>query len=191
MNSAPTALLSSPPSCHADMSDTQWAEFEKRCKSLGHRCEEAGQEHGVCTYFTVPTLDDCRPFLGSTKAQRNQRAVSFFNPGIAVRKRLGQGLHDRGEASVFAGGALSEDDRPALAEHLPLHAKAISFVEKVIPAGQTWDVSVRGEHWGLDDMEELYVFLNVGTLVIEPGATWISWRHSLAQSCVKRQISKC
>lgn len=57
--------------------------------------------------------------------------------------------------------------------HLPVHVKAISVVEKTIAAGEVWDVSVRGSVWGLDDMEELYVTVNVCRLIIEPGASLI------------------
>ena len=48
--------------------------------------------------------------------------------------------------------------------------QAISVLRKTVRAGETWDVSVRGAVWGLDDLEELYCTVNVGELVLEPGA---------------------
>ena len=145
-------------------------EFVKHCAVLGHDLREAMQADGATRMLEVPTLDDFRPFLASTRTERARRAHDFYNPGIAARRRLGQGLHDRGEASVFASGDLSDTDRAGLAHHLPLHVKAISVAHCVVSAGSTWDVSVRGAAWGLDDMEELYVVLNLGTLVLERGA---------------------
>jgi hypothetical protein len=46
-------------------------------------------------------------------------------------------------------------------------------LRKTIPAGAAWDVSVRGGCWGLDEMEELYVAVNVGSLVLELGASLV------------------
>src|SRR5438067_561344 len=121
-------------------------------------------------YALVPNLAEYRRLNGSTAEQRRVRAGSFFNPAIRARSRLGQGLHDRGEAAVFAEFELSADDPAALDIHLPLHIKTMSLAHKRIAAGETWDVSVRGDVWDLDDMEELYVVLNLGVLELEPGA---------------------
>ena len=67
----------------------------------------------------------------------------------------------------------SDQDRIGLKKHLPLHVKAVSVREKIIPADETWDLSIRGEHWNLDEQEELYVIANVGRLIMEPGASLI------------------
>ena len=143
--------------------------FDALCRDLGHD-PGAAYSAGVTSYFTVPDLDGFRRLIRSTPRARDIRAKTFFNPPVQARRRLGQGLHDRGEAAVFALASLADEDRQALAVHLPLHFKGISIAEKTVPAGAIWDVSVRGDVWGLDDMEELYVVVNVGRLVLEPGA---------------------
>ncbi len=162
--------------------------FERLCDRIGHAFEEARSENGADSYFTVPDLDGFRRLVSADLAVRRARAPTFFNPVIQQRRRLGQGLHDRGEATVFAIGSMSEDDEKALAIHLPLHFRGISVAEKVIPAGETWDVSVRGDVWGLDDMEELYVVVNVGRLVLEPGAALIVRGNVFVLACDEIEI---
>lgn len=149
-------------------------EFVGRVRLLRH--DLAAIEHGeeCCTYFTLPTvLDGRRVLSNATDASRRERQKTFFNPPLAARRRLGQGMHDRGEAATFADGVIDEADLDGQNRHLPVHVKAISVAEKTIAAGEVWDVSVRGSVWELDDMEELYVTVNVGRLIIEPGAALI------------------
>lgn len=149
-------------------------EFLKHCDLLGHDHDKAQSSDGDLRYSLIPDLDTYRSFLGSTAEQRKTRVPEFFNPPIRMRSRLGQGLHDRGEAAVFAVHDLSAEDRKALAVHLPLHMKTHSIAHVTVAAGQVWDVSVRGDEvWGLDEMEELYSTLNIGTLVLEPGASLV------------------
>ena len=152
----------------------QLGELYEKARLLGHNPSDIEQGRECCTYFTIPTLEDGRRlFSMATEDQRQKRQQTFFNPGIAIRQRLGQGMHDRGEAMAFAAGSIVESDRYGLERHLPLHVKAISVAEKTIRANEVWDVSVRGDVWGLDDMEELYVTVNVGKLIIEPGASLV------------------
>lgn len=152
----------------------QHREFIERVRLLGHDLSAIEQGEECSTYFTLPKVLDARRVLSlATADSRRERQETFFNPGIAARRRLGQGLHDRGEAVLFAAGTIEEADRDGQSRHLPVHVKAISVLHRTIKAGDVWEVSVRGEAWGLDDMEELYVTVNVGTLVIEDGASLI------------------
>lgn len=162
--------------------------FLDLCVKIGHDLDAAQSVLGAESHFTVPDLDGFRRLVSASAEVRRQRAPTFFNPVIQQRRRLGQGLHDRGESTVFAIGHMSEDDEKALAIHLPLHFKGISIAEKIIPAGQTWDVSVRGDVWGLDDMEELYVVVNVGRLVLEPGAALIIRGNVFVLACDEIEI---
>lgn len=146
----------------------------ERVRLLGHDPSAIEQGKECCSYFTLPTIDDARRVLSMARAaSRPERQKTFFNGPISARRRLGQGMHDRGEAVLFAAGTIDEADLEGQGRHFPIHVKAISVLEKTIAAGETWDVSVRGEAWGLDDMEELYVTVNVGRLVIEPGGSLV------------------
>lgn len=146
----------------------------ERVRLLGHDLAAIQQGEECCTYFTLPTVLDVRRVLSNaTEASRRERQKTFFNPPIAARRRLGQGMHDRGEAVTFADGVIDEADVDGQNRHLPARVKAISVAEKTIAANDVWDVSVRGSVWGIDDLEELYVTVNVGRLIIEPGAALI------------------
>jgi hypothetical protein len=147
------------------------AEFWTVANLLGHdqSALRAGREE--CTYFTVGSLLAARRVLSrATDDQQAARRPTFFQRNVLLRRALGQGQHDRGEAVVFAGAAPSDQDERGLRRHLPIHVKAVSVATKRVPSGHAWDLTVRGERWGLDDLEELYVVANVGTLVLEPGA---------------------
>ena len=61
-------------------------------------------------------------------AERRARQAVFFHPAIAVRSRLGQGVHDRCEAYVFADGTVADADRARLAIHLPFPARLLSVL---------------------------------------------------------------
>lgn len=149
------------------------AEFAQMCQRLGHDSAKSATSAGDERLCLIPDLPTYRSFVTASPAQKRQRARHFFNPGVALRARLGQGLHDRGEASVFAVHTLNEADKAALDIHLPLHMKTLSLAHKRVEAGETWDVSLRGDPWGLDEMEELYVTLNIGRLELAPGARLI------------------
>lgn len=149
-------------------------EFLARVRLLGHDQTAIEQGEECCSYFTLPTILEARRVLSNAaSASRPARQRNFFNPPVAARRRLGQGMHDRGEAVLFADGTVEETDLAGQSRHFPIHVKAISVLEKTIAAGELWDVSVRGAVWGLDDMEELYVTVNIGRLVIEEGGALV------------------
>lgn len=150
---------------------TAWKEFYDKATLFGHDKALLEQGKAVESYFTFATLAEGSKLLSvATPAQRKQRQATFFNPAIAARQRLGQGKHDRGEAILFADGAFEDGDEQGVNNHLPARIKAVSIKEKKVPAGTTWDISVRGAEWGIDDLEELYTTINVGRLILEPGA---------------------
>ncbi len=169
-----------------DLQHEQLQEFYVCADKFGHDLAvlQAGEE--ICTYITIPTLSEAGRILTHlNEAQRKARAANFFNTAVAARRRLGQGVHDRGEASVITGSDISEHDLQGLSNHLPLRAKVVSVLHKTVRAGEIWDVSVRGEVWDLDDREELYVGLNIGTLVLEPGASVAVQGNVLSFLCQK------
>jgi hypothetical protein len=150
----------------------RYAEFFRWAQALGFDPDELAGGGELCRYFTLPTFEAGRILSHATEEQRRKRQLNFFHPAIAVRSRLGQGMHDRGEAMTFAAGEIPKADiLQGSTRHLPIHVKSVSVLSKTVGAGEMWDVSVRGEVWGLDHMEELYSTLNVGRLILEPGAS--------------------
>lgn len=150
---------------------TQWQEFYEKAVVLGHDTDALARGAEEVRYFRFETVYDSAKLLSvATPEQRILRQETFYQPALIIRERLGQGKHDRGEAVTFANGELCEADAQGLQNHLPGRIKAVSVLEKTIPAGEVWDISVRGSEWDIDDMEELYTTINVGRLILEPGA---------------------
>ncbi|HUB77127.1 MAG TPA: hypothetical protein VL977_08715 [Solirubrobacteraceae bacterium] len=148
-------------------------ELWRMCELLGHDAGRVRAGETVCTYLEIPTPAAARRVLSRASAEQRQRRSATFFDAIAPRQHLSQGMHDRGEAHVFADTELCEIDRAGLDRHFPIHVKALSALELVVPAGETFDVSVRGERWGLDHLEELYVVANLGQLVLEDRASLV------------------
>jgi hypothetical protein len=164
--------------------------FYDKARLLGHDTDALALGEEITTYFRFDTMEDCRRLISmATQEQREKRQEHFYNPPIAARQRLGQGMHDRGEAALFANGTIPDGDRQGIGNHLPGRMKAVSVLKKTLRAGEVWDVSVRGEHWGIDDLEELYVTVNVGELIIEPGASIII-RGNVFSLCCERLTCK-
>ena len=62
--------------------------------------------------------------------------------------------------------------------------------ERPLPAGRShsiWDLSVRGEHWGLDDRDDIMNVVNIGSLHLAPGAI-VTVRGNLLILIVQRLI---
>ena len=157
---------------------------------LGFSSQQLASDRELVRYFCVPTLEEGRAILNrATEAQRRQRQTTFFHPAIAARSRLGQGRHDRGEAVLFAAAEVEPRDLQGIDLHLPVHVKAISVSEKVVRSGEDWDVSVRGDHWGIGDRQELYVAVNVQRLVLEAGATVSVHGNVLSFLCQQLEAS--
>lgn len=148
-------------------------EFIKVAGLLGHDIDRLMQGEEIVTYIRIPTITQAATILSRADfEQRAKRAETFFDE-IRGRARMGQGIHDRGEAVVFAYGQPLVSDTHGLNRHFPIRVKAISAKTKRIKAGECLDVSTRGSDWGIDHMEELYCIVNIDTLVLEPGASLI------------------
>jgi hypothetical protein len=111
------------------------------------------------------------------------RLPSFYSPAHELRARLGQGKHDRGEAVVFAGAPISENDAKGIKRHFPVCLKGVSVLRKIIPKGQTWDLTMPQHIWNLGEMEELYTIVNIGTLILEEGAKLVIRGNVFSMLC--------
>jgi hypothetical protein len=158
-------------------------EFLKVAGLLGHDKNRLMQGEEIITYIRIPTITQAASILSRANfLQRAKRAETFFDE-IRGRARMGQGIHDRGEAVVFAYGQPLVSDTHGLERHFPLRVKAISIKEKRIKAGECFDVSTRGSDWGIDHMEELYCIVNIHTLILEPGASIVVRGNVFSMVC--------
>lgn len=148
-----------------------WEEFYEVAGKLSHDLEALEKGREVTGRMRIGSPQESAVVLSrATPEQRRERAKTFFD-AIAGRQGLGQGMHDRGEAIAFAYGEMKPQDAAGMDRHFPIRVKTISVKEKEIAAGSCWDVSARGSEWGVDDGEELYCIVNVGRLIVNPGAS--------------------
>lgn len=146
------------------------AEFLAVAELLGHDRDRLLAGERFETLLEVGSLAAARVLLcRADESRRDRRGRSFFD-AITNRQRLGQGIHDRGEAHLFADRDVLPADLPGIARHLPMRVRAVSAVRCVVAAGTELDLSIRAAALGLSDDEELYCVANFGTLVLEPGA---------------------
>jgi hypothetical protein len=159
------------PETWACLSDAQERAFERHARRFGH---EAGRLSGAAelvSYPIVPSIAEVRELSATTPGQRRRRQQVFFNPVVELRRSIGQGVHDRLEAAVFADGTIVPADEARTGYHFPFPTRILSVRHRDVRSGESWDLSVRGDHWGLDDRDDIMNVVNVGRLRLEPGAT--------------------
>ena len=169
------------------MSGTQEHAFERHARRLGH---DPGQLRGgaeLVSYPSLPTAAVVRALSAATPEQRRRRQQVFFNPVIELRRSIGQGVHDRVEAAVFADGTIDPADEARGRRHFPFPARILSVRHRDVRPGESWDLSVRGDHWGLDDRDDILSVVNVGSLRLEPGAA-VLVRGNLLVLIIQRLI---
>jgi hypothetical protein len=146
-------------------------EFLQKASLIGHDQASLLNGEEITTYFQLHNFPIVRQALSNaTDEQHRKRLPFFFSHAHELRAKLGQGKHDRGEAVLFAGAPIAEQDAKGINRHFPICLKGISILHKVIPAGETWDLTMPQHIWNLGEMEELYTLVNIGTLVLEEGA---------------------
>jgi len=157
--------------------------FLARARRLGHDPARLLAGGVTETLTPIPTLEQVRGLCQVSPAERRARQAVFFHPAIEIRSRLGQGVHDRCEAFVFAGGTADEADRARLAMHLPFPARLLSVLYRRVAAGEVWDLTVEQQRIGIDERDDLFNVVNVGELVIEPGGRVIVQGNLLVFGC--------
>lgn len=134
-----------------------------------------GEEWPIGTYYVeISSLQDARRILGPESPEIRQRRSQLYFSQMKdkSRTRLRLGMHDRGEEYVFANGIIHQDDIAGQRRHLPLHVKVIRLSEYRIRRNDVFDVTSSHSNWpGLHFREELYVYVHIDTLIVEPGAS--------------------
>lgn len=139
-----------------------------------------------CYLTEIPTMELCRTIFGPPDAEiRKLRSKVFYeNPHGKARDRLRLGMHDRGEEYVFANGRIWTDDLPGHKRHLPAHVKIIRLEEYTIHSNEIFDISTSYSEWkDLHFREELYVYVHINRLIVEPGAVIEIYGNVLTLIC--------
>jgi hypothetical protein len=175
------------PDVDVSLTSAQRDAFLAQAVRLGHDPDAVSAGLTVTNRPGIPSVAAARSLLPATPVQRARRQAVFFAPEIALRRAIGQGVHDRLEAAVFADGDIDLGDEAGAARHFPFPAKATSVLRKSVATGEVWDLSARGAEFGLDDLDDLLAVVNVGELVLAPGAAVIV-RGNLLVLVVQRLV---
>ena len=165
------------------LTDDEIGAFLARARRLGHDPARLLAGEAAETLTSIPTIEQVRQLSDVGPAERRARQAVFFHPAIVVRSRLGQGVHDRCEAYVFADGIVDDADRVRLALHFPFPARLLSVLYRHVAAGEVWDLTVEHRVLGVDERDDLFNVVNVGELVIEPGGRVIVQGNLLVLGC--------
>ncbi len=165
------------------LTDEEVGAFLGRARGLGHDPVRLLAGEVTETLTRVPTLEQARQLSNAVPAERRARQAAFFHPAIAIRSRIGQGVHDRCEACVFADGTVEDADRVWLARHFPFPARLLSVLCRHVAAGEVWDLTVDGGVLSVDERDDVLNVVNVGELVIEPGGRVIVQGNLLILGC--------
>ncbi|MBD9628006.1 hypothetical protein IB279_34195 [Ensifer sp. ENS06] len=145
------------------------AEFDAVARACGHNYVHQRPSVPFTSRLRVPDVEGLRKHLcHATEAARKARLPAIG--GLSSRKRLWQGVHDRGEAYIFAGASLTQSDHELMAEHFPARLKAVSIANLTLEAGEVFDLSTHPDEWAVGHREELYLLVNIGRCLIGKGA---------------------
>jgi hypothetical protein len=161
--------------------------FDDHGRRLGHDPGRLSGDAERVSYPSLPTVEDVRALSAATAEQRRRRQAVFFGPSIAIRRAIGQGVHDRTEAAVFADSRIDPADEARAMMHFPFPTRIMSVRHRDVGPGECWDLSVRDEHWGIDYRDDILNVVNIGSLRLAPGAI-VAVRGNLLILIVQRII---
>lgn len=152
-------------------------EFWERCKSCGFTADEleslkAGET--VVSYRFIPDLDELsKIFCRADDKIRDARDKVFFSSrDIQIRSRLGQGIHDRAEAILFARGKpQSQSDIDGMKIHQPHPVKLYAVEELVVGKNECVDFSAFSDDFNLRLVDDLFCSVTIDRLVLEENAS--------------------
>ena len=176
-----------PDTALARLTMAQESAFDEHARLLGHDPSLLSGNAELVSYPLLPTVAAVRALPAATAEQRRRRQEVYFGPSIAIRRSIGQGVHDRTEAAVFADGLLDPADEARAMLHFPFPARILSVRHREVGPGECWDLSVREEHWDIDYRDDIVNVVNIGSLRLAPGAT-VAVRGNLLVLIVQRII---
>lgn len=145
------------------------AEFEAITAAAGHDISKLEAGNIATAWLRVGDIHTLRRWMSHADETARRKRLQCFDD-FGGRVRLWQGVHDRGEAYVFAGKPLDARDVERMEEHFPARLKVVSARSIELAAGAIFDISARAEDWDVGTREELYTLLNIGSLTLGPGA---------------------
>ncbi|WP_027999463.1 hypothetical protein [Sinorhizobium arboris] len=152
-----------------DVQHSPMTEFEMIAAAAGHDFGALSAGGIATAHLRISDIHSLRRWMshaGGTERRLRQRSFA----GLGGRTRLWQGVHDRGEAYIFAGTPLEASDIERMGEHFPARLKVVSARDVKLGPGAVLDVSATADEWNVGTREELYTLLNIGSLTLDRGA---------------------
>ena len=169
--------------------ETEKEEFLSIAKDAGQEVDLLLQDGECITYYRIDTMPEARRILSQATLEERKKRSETFLDGLEYRSRIPQGMHDRGEAYVFADHPLeAEKDQVGHRNHLPIYVRTWSILEKTVRPGEVWDVTLHPSEFGVDEKEEMYNILNVGRLILQGNASVLVRGNAFVFTC--QQIVK-
>ena len=119
---------------------TQESAFDQHARRLGHDPVRLLGDAELVSYPSRPTVAALRALSAATAEQRRRRQAVYFGPSIALRRAIGQGVHDRTEAVVFADGQIDPADEARAMMHFPFPTRILSVRQRDVGPGECWDL---------------------------------------------------
>jgi hypothetical protein len=168
----------------ATLNDSPLEEFLLIARHAGQDSTALLNPEPTISYFRIENMADSRRILSrATHEERKKRSETFLD-GLEYRSRIGQGMHDRGEAHAFANHVEeAERDFGGHRSHFPIFVRTMSVREKTVPPGEAWDITVTPREWGVDEREELYNIVNLGRLILKENASVAVRGNALTFTC--------
>lgn len=101
----------------------------------------------------------------ATDEMRKIRAATFFD-NIKNHGKIGQGIHDRLEAYIFADGNFSQKDIEGMNKHVPIPIQFVCGKKIVVEAGECLDLTANRADWDRGNGDDVFSILNVETLIL-------------------------
>ena len=145
-------------------------EFYRVAEQFGVSRQEIDSGEKIIKKTGAKTVDDLRNKVSmATDEMRQIRAASFFD-NIRSHGKIGQGIHDRLEAYIFANGSFSEEDLTGMSKHIPIPILFTCGKKITVKSGECLDLTANRADWDRGNGDDVFSILNVDTLILNPNS---------------------
>lgn len=168
-----------------NIENTLTEEFKSIANKANQEIDKLTNSETLINHFRIDTMEEAQKILSQATPRERQKRGETFLDGLEYRSRIPQGMHDRGEAFVYANHPKPEMDKAGQDNHFPIYVRMLSIPEKIVASGEIWDITVSPQEWQVHQLEEMYNIVNVGKLILEGDAQVVVHGNTLTFTCQK------